>query len=51
MNIDQDSRTSENSSADVLAELTGQPVDEFEYDGEIPELDELKFRLISSTAT
>jgi hypothetical protein len=33
-------------TAEVLADLTGEPVEKFVYDGEIPELDELKWRYV-----
>lgn len=33
-------------AAEVLAELTGEPVEKFTYDGEIPELDELEWEYV-----
>jgi hypothetical protein len=37
MSLEQDGEANENSAAERLAELTGEPVEKFEYDGEIPD--------------
>jgi|GEM_PF-2390594 hypothetical protein len=42
MSLEHDGEPESNSAAERLSELTGKPVEEFEYDGDIPELDELE---------
>jgi hypothetical protein len=42
MSLDHESEPDGKSAAERLSELTGKPVEEFEYDGEVPELDELE---------
>lgn len=42
MSLEHGEESGEKSAAERLSELTGKPVEEFEYDGEIPELDDLK---------
>lgn len=44
MSLDQQDRGGEDSAAHVLAEMTGDPVESFEYDGELPDLDDLERR-------
>lgn len=40
MSLEQDGDSNENSAAERLAEITGEPADEFEYDGEIPDAED-----------
>jgi len=37
MSLEHDGESNENSAAERLAELTGEPVENFEYDGEVPD--------------
>ena len=41
MSLEETTWSSGQPTEEILAELTGRPVEDFEYDGEIPELDEL----------
>ncbi len=42
MSLEHDGEPGSQSAAERLSELTGKPVEEFEYHGDIPELDELE---------
>ena len=47
MSLEHDGDSDEKSAAERLAELTGEPVEKFEYDGPIPELDDLERERVS----
>lgn len=49
MSLERPTRSNGRDSAEVLADLTGRPVEDFEYDGPIPEIEDLEFRLIDET--
>lgn len=42
MSLEHDGESDRQSAAERLAELTGEPVEKFEYDGEVPDLDDLQ---------
>lgn len=42
MSLDHEGEPDTKSAAERLSELTGEPAEKFEYDGEIPELDDLE---------
>jgi len=42
MSLEHDGEPETKSAAERLSEITGETAETFEYDGEIPELDELE---------
>lgn len=46
MSLDEPTRSDGRPVEEVLAELTGRPVEDFEYDGEIPEIDDLEWEAV-----
>jgi len=47
MSLEHDGDSNEKSAAERLAELTGEPIEKFGYDGPIPELDDLERERVS----
>lgn len=45
MSLEDTTRSNGRPVEEVLAEMTGRPVEDFEYDGEIPELEDLDWEL------
>ncbi|MFC4990486.1 hypothetical protein [Saliphagus infecundisoli] len=46
MSLERPTRSNGRDTAEVLADLTGRPVEDFEYDGQIPDIEDLEFHLV-----
>lgn len=44
MSLEQEGERDSQSAAERLAELTGEPVETFEYDGEVPDPEKQKWK-------
>ena len=50
MSLEQPTRNDDEDVTEVLAELTDRPVEEFEYDGEIPDASEQEWERVDDGA-
>lgn len=46
MSLERPTRSNEQDTAEVLADLTGRPVEDFKYDGPIPDAEEQEWQLV-----
>ncbi|WP_018257658.1 hypothetical protein [Halomicrobium katesii] len=46
MSLEHDGDSNEKSAAERLAELTGEPVEKFEYDGPIPDAENQEWEAV-----